>query len=142
MITIVRPPLDDPDSNPDDFWILNKTLYGLRKSPQHWYNLIAKILRDMGLTPSNNNPCLLSSGIDYVTPSATPRHTIHVGLYVNNFFFFSESDTEDYYFKQLLNDKVTNDFMGNANFFLGSSFEWNRRPNRHLLVHVSQQAFA
>ena len=39
-LTIVLPPLVDPDSSTDDFWLLNKTLYGLRRSPQHWYNLI------------------------------------------------------------------------------------------------------
>ena len=31
--------------------------------------------------------------------------------------------------------------MGDAEFFLESSFECNIRPNVHLLVHVSQQAF-
>ena len=71
-ITIVLPPLGDPESSPDDFWILNKTLYSLRRSPQHWYNLITKILRDMGLTPSKHDPCLFSGVINYSTPPSTP----------------------------------------------------------------------
>ena len=51
-IIIVRPPIGNPDSDPDDFCLPKKTLYGLRRSPQHWYNLITKILTDMGLTAS------------------------------------------------------------------------------------------
>ena len=51
-ITIVHQPLGDTDSGPKKFWLVKKTLYGLRRSPQHWYNLITKNFRDMGLTPS------------------------------------------------------------------------------------------
>ena len=32
--------------------------------------------------------------------------------------------------------------MGDADFFLGSSFEWNRRPYGNLSVHVSQKEFS
>ena len=35
-ITIVFPPLGNSDSSPDDFWLLRKSLYGLRQLPQHW----------------------------------------------------------------------------------------------------------
>ena len=31
--------------------------------------------------------------------------------------------------------------MGDANFSLGLSFEWNRRHDGHLSVHISQQEF-
>ena len=86
-ITIVLLPLVDPDSIPDDFWILKKTLYCLRLLPQNWYNLITNILKDMGLTSSNHNPCLFYDIIDDDTPHTTPRYLIHVGLYVDDFFF-------------------------------------------------------
>jgi hypothetical protein len=36
-ITIVQPPLGDPDAAKDKYWLLQKTLYGLRCSPRHWY---------------------------------------------------------------------------------------------------------
>ena len=72
----------------------------------------------MGLTPSKHEPCLLSVVIDYGTHPLTPRHKIHVGLYVNDFVFFSESDAEEYSFKHPLNDKVTPDFMGDVDLFL------------------------
>ena len=34
--TIVRPPSGDPDSDPQEYWLLLKTLYGLHRSPRHW----------------------------------------------------------------------------------------------------------
>ena len=141
-ITIVRPPLGDPNSSPDKLWFLNKMLYGLRQSPQHWYNLITEILKDMGLTSSNRNPCLFYGIIDDGTPPTTPRHPINVGLYVDDFVFFLDSDAEEYRFKKLLNKKVATDFIGNVDFFLGSSFKWNWCPDVNISVHISQQSFA
>ena len=29
-ITVIRPPIDDADLQDDEYWLLNKTLYGLR----------------------------------------------------------------------------------------------------------------
>ena len=90
----------------------------------------------MGLNPSKHKPCLFSGVIHGRNPHVNPRHTIHV-----DFVFFSESDVEESRFKRILNDKVTADFMGDVEFFLGSSFKWNQCPDEHLLAHVSQQAF-
>ena len=81
------------------------------------------ILREVGLTPSTHDPCLFSGVINDVTLPSTPQHQIHVGLYVDDFVFFSESYAEEFQFKRLLNSKVTTDFMGDANFLLGSLFE-------------------
>ena len=79
----------------------------------------------MGLTSYKHDPCLFFRIIDDSPPPVTPRHTIHVGLYVNDSVSFSESDAEDSCFKKLPNNKVTTDFMGNADFFLRSPFECN-----------------
>ena len=73
----------------------------------------------MGLTPYKHNPYLFSGFIDDSTHPATPQHAIHVGLYIDDFIFFLESDAEESRFKQLLNNKVATDFMGDADFFLG-----------------------
>jgi hypothetical protein len=37
-VTIVCPPSGDPDANPQEYWLLWCTLFGLRRSPHHWYN--------------------------------------------------------------------------------------------------------
>ena len=51
---VIRPPVGDPSYNDDEFWLLNKTLYGLRRSPktlvQHDY-----------LHPQENEPQAISS---------------------------------------------------------------------------------
>ena len=95
----------------------------------------------MGLTFSKHDYCLFYGIIDDDTPSATTQHTIHVGLYTDNLVLFSESDTKESRFKKILNEKFTTDFMGNTDFFLGSSFEWNWRPDEKKSFHVSQQDF-
>ena len=87
--------------------------------------MITKILKNIYLTSSKHNPCLLFGIIDNSTPPETTQHIIHVGLYVNNFVFFLELDAENYHFKKSLNNKVTTNFMGGADFFIRSSFEWN-----------------
>ena len=38
-ITIVWPPSGDPDAVIDKYWLLQKTLYRLGRSPRHWYEL-------------------------------------------------------------------------------------------------------
>ena len=91
--------------------------------PQPCYNLVTKILKDMGITSYKHDPCLFSRVIDDSTPPTTPRHPIHIGLYVDDFFSFSESDAEESRFKKLLNKKVATDFMGDSDLFLGSSFK-------------------
>ena len=59
-VTVIRPPIGDPDFQEDEYWLLKKTLYGIRRSPHHWYNMIKGILLKMGLKASPHDPCLLS----------------------------------------------------------------------------------
>ena len=56
-ITIIRPPSGDPDAAKDEYWLLQKMLYGLRRSPRHWYEKIDSILRSIGLVPNAHDPC-------------------------------------------------------------------------------------
>ncbi len=43
-VTIVRPSSSDPDTDPQEYWLLLCTLYGLRQSPHCWYDKINAIL--------------------------------------------------------------------------------------------------
>ncbi len=36
-ITIIKPPIGNPDAENDEYWLLKCTLYGLCRSPHHWY---------------------------------------------------------------------------------------------------------
>ena len=167
--TVVRPPVGDPDYHKEVYWKLKKSLYGLRRSPRHWFNRIASILQEIGLVQSPHDPCIFSGIIDpsasafattpnadgtitVTIPSATgtsettitlpsTRRMVHVGIYVDDFVFYSTSDEEEELFRQSLQSKVTVDFMGDVDYFLGSAFLWKRHEDGHVSVHMSQSAF-
>lgn len=67
---LVHPPIGDPAYKQDKLWLLNKTLYGLRRSPHHWYQKFTTILCEMGLPPMPNDPCLFSG---VVSPEEAPK---------------------------------------------------------------------
>jgi hypothetical protein len=70
-VTIVRPPSGDPDAAKDEYWLLQKTLYGLCRSPWHWYEKINSILRSIGLIPNAHGPCFYTGFVcDPHNPSA------------------------------------------------------------------------
>jgi hypothetical protein len=76
---ICRPPKGGcPLSKPGDFWLLRKTLYGLRTSPYHWYQNIKKIFLGMGLQISDHDQCVLTGKL---VPHLPP---IYLGLYVDD----------------------------------------------------------
>ncbi len=60
-VTIVHPPSGNPDADPNKYWLLLKTLYGLHWSPQHRYNRMNANLISIGLTPLFEDPCLYTS---------------------------------------------------------------------------------
>ena len=86
-ITIVWPPSGDPDAAKDEYWLLQKTLYGLRRSPRHWYKKIDAILRSIGLVPNAHDPCFYTSFVrDPKDPlSSASTVPLSLGLYVDNF---------------------------------------------------------
>jgi len=103
-VTIIRPPNGDPDTRKDEFWLLCKTLYGLRRSPRHWYDKIKKILLSMGLKQNIYDPCLFTGFVrdpdDPTEPPATAHLTLE--LYVDDFVFFSTSDEVEKKFQAIL----------------------------------------
>ena len=142
-VTIVRPPIGDPSAAKNEFWLLRKTLYGLRRSPKHWYDKINRILRAMGLQPNLYDPCLYSGFIkDPNDPSDTPSTIPFVlGLYVDDFVFFSPDKEQEAKFCRILADQIPVDFMGTVEWFLGIHFNWNVSDDE-VEVHLNQSGFA
>jgi hypothetical protein len=131
---ILRPPKDCPLSKSNDLWLLRKTLYGLRRSPYHWYQNIKKILLGMGLTMSLHDPCVYYGKLrDNLPP-------IYIGLYVDDFKYFSLPDETEQLFEQRLGSKCKVDFMGEVSWFLGSKYEWENLPDGRLTVSITQTA--
>ena len=125
--TVIRPPSGDPAFHNDEFWLLRKTLYGLRRSPKHWYNMITSILQEMGLSASLHDPCLYSGIVHSVDESLSERKEIHAGLYIDD--------------QKILATHIKVDFMGDADYFFGTAFTWKRLPDEHISVHLCQSAF-
>jgi hypothetical protein len=142
-IAIVQPPLGDPDAAKDKYCLLQKTLYGLRRSPHHWYEKIDSILRSIGLTSNSHNPCLYTGFVrDPCNPSA-PHFDVplSLGLYVDDFVYFLEDPDVEVLFKCLLQERVKVDFMGLVEWFLGIHFLWHFTSSQ-VDVHLNQTGFA
>ncbi len=141
--TIVRPPSGDPDATNDEYWLLLKTLYGLRWSPRHWYDKIGAILRSFGLTPSSYDPYLYFGFVqDPQIPSKTLSTTpLSMGLFVDDVVYFSEDPAVKVLFDHLLRKLITVNVMGLVEWFLGIHFSW-RIIKSMVDVHMNQLGFA
>ena len=142
-ITIVKPPIGDPNIKKDQYWLLKHTFYGLGHSLKHWYDKIRKILNSMGLHQNAYDPSLFSGhGIDPSDPLDLPTCShLTLGLYVGNFVYFLEDPVVEAKFKRLLKQQATVDFMGTVKWFLGTHCHWSVTPGL-VQVHLSQTGFA
>ncbi len=141
-ITIVRPPSGNPEAEPDKFWLLKQTLYGLRHSLWHWYDKINAILQSMGLNPSLKDPCLYTG---FVRNPKDPSVTITTsplsrGIYVDNFVFFLPDLKAEKLFCCLMAEHCKVDFMGIVEWFLGIHFSWCM-TSFTVAVHLNQSGF-
>jgi hypothetical protein len=142
-VTIVCPPSDHPDADPQEYWLLWHTLYGLRLSPRHWYDRINAILRPIGLALLLEDPCLYSGFIqDPLDPSgAKSKSPLSLGLYVDAFVYFLKDPAVEALFCCLLAEWCKVNFMGIVNWFLGLHFSWRITPLA-VTVHLNQSSLA
>ena len=139
-LTVVRPPVGDPGFAKDEYWLLNKTLYGLRRSPHHWYNMFCAALKELGLEQSVHDPCLFSGNLTS-DPNPSEHSKLHVGIYVDDFVFFSSDHSAEQAFQAQHAKKVVVAFMGDVDWVLGTAFTWRRHSDGNLSVHLCQSAF-
>ena len=119
-VTVIRPPIGDPDFQEDEYWILKKTLYVLRRYPHHWYNMSKGVLLKIGLEASPHETCLLSGIFDnpyFPQNISESQSQLHVGLYVDDFVFYSSDPTQEALFKTLLQEHIQVDFVGDVDYF-------------------------
>jgi hypothetical protein len=142
-VTIVRPPSSDPKAAPDKYWLLKRTLYGLRCSPRHWYDKINAILTSIGLTPSLEDSCLYTGFLRNPKESTATIATslLSLGLYVDDFVYFSPDPAAERLFCRLLAERCKVDFMGIVEWFLGVHFSWHITSSS-VAVHLNQLGFA
>ena len=141
--TIVHHHSGDPNADPQEYWLLLKTLYGLRRSPRHWYDKINAILISIGLNLSLEDPCLYSGFIQDPSDPSLEKSTspLTLGLYGEDFVYFSEDPSVEALFCRLLAEGCKVDFMGVVEWFLGIHFAW-RITSNSASVHLNQSGFA
>ena len=132
---IVKPPPGCPYTPKGTYWKLLRTLYGLRRSPRHWFDRATTILKNIGLTPCANSPCLFHGTLIPGKPK------LYLGIYVDDFIYFSKDPEVEKLFEQKLQNQTQTDFMGKVSHFLGIRFQWRETPDK-VSVHMSQEAFA
>ena len=94
----------------------------------------------MGLQQSIHDPCLFSGHLAS-EQNKSKQNEIHIGIYVDDFVFYSLDDATELAFQEQLKSFVKVDFMGAVDYFLGTSFTWQHLPQGHLAVHLCQSAF-
>ena len=135
-IVICSPPRGCPISRPNIYWKLKKTLYGLRRSPRHWYDKFVEVLvGQMGFKKCVNDPCVL------IGESPNGTDPVYVGVYVDDFVYFSADPESEKWFETTLGGLLTVDFMGAVSYFLGCRYQWYRTANDGVGVHISQPGF-
>eukprot|EP00978_Attheya_sp_CCMP212_P021792 scaffold64076_cov55-Attheya_sp.AAC.2 len=134
--TIIRPPVGCPLTKAVMFWRLKKSLYRLRHAPCHWFDKIKGILKSMGLRTSPHDPCIFHGSL---LPGSAP---IYIGLYVDDFCYFSSNPKIESLFEKLLASMCSVNFMGDVSWFLGVSFDWSKSPTGDISVHLNQAAFS
>ena len=105
-ITIVCPPSGDPDAPKGEYWLLQKTLYGLCRSPRHWYQKINAILHSIGLIRSPHDPCFYTGFNPHDPLASASLVPLSLGLYVDYVVYFSEDPVIETLFECILTERV------------------------------------
>jgi hypothetical protein len=132
---ICKPPPGCPISKPNSYWKLKKTLYGLKRSPRHFYELARKILLSIGLQQHPTLPCIFFGTL---IPGHPP---LYLGLYVDDFVYFSSSKIVEEKFENDFGAAIDTDFNGQIGYFLGINFECKKDENGEVTIHMGQEAF-
>ena len=60
---VLKPPQCCPISEPNSYWLLQRTIYGIKRSPKHWIDKVTTIFQSLGLQPLPNAPCIFRKKI-------------------------------------------------------------------------------
>ena len=132
---VCRPPAGCPLTPKNSYWLLLKTLYGLKRSPRHWYETATKTLKEMGFRQCTHAPCLF---IGTLAPNQPP---VYLGMYVDDFLFFSQSPKMEQKFMDEFSAKLPCTFSTEVNYFLGLKFENKKTKNGQLSITLSQESY-
>jgi hypothetical protein len=110
-------------------------LYGLKQSPCHSYELAKKTLLSIGMKQNPYSPCIFYSTLIDGQP------LIYLGLYVDDFFYFSSSREVEKKFEKDFDKKIDMEFNGPVAYFLGIKFTTKQEENGKVTIQMSQEVF-
>jgi hypothetical protein len=131
---VVKSPAGCPFSTSKTYLKLKNLLYGLCRSPKHWYDTITKTRNAIGLHNSPNAPCVFHGAI------IEGKAPIYLGLYVDDFCYFSPDQEVEQNFQDKLNQHFTVDYEDEVDWFLGQKFTWKKTDDAvacHLCTPLS-----
>jgi hypothetical protein len=67
---------------------------------------------------------------------------LYLATYVDDIIYFSADPSVEKRFEADFLARVKVDFMGEADYYLGTHFEWKRDPDGHITCHLSQEGYA
>ena len=132
---ICTPPPGCPLTEKGLYLKLKKTLYGLKRSPCHFYELATKVLYNMGFKKHPTSHCLF---VGHLIPNQPP---IYLGLYVDDVYYFSGSKEVKSYFEATISKEIDIEFNGQVGYFLGINFKCKRHHNQSVSILMSQESF-
>ena len=133
---VLKPPHGDTMCPPNTYWLLLNTIYGLKRSPCHFFNLALKFFSQCQLVQFSQAPCLFTG---HPIPG---KPKLLLGLCVDDFIYFSQDREVEISFEQNLSSLTNVNFLGPVTYFLGIKFLWDTSVPKILTVHLSQEAFA
>ena len=108
-------------------------MYGLKRSPKHWYEKAKTVFKSMGLKSIPNFPCLFT-GI--IIPNKPP---LCLGLYVDDFICLSNSPEVEKIFEDKLNIFLQVELSSPPQILLGLKIRTYKEDN-DMSIFLSQQA--
>ena len=129
---VIKPPKGCPITPSKTYLLLKKTLYGLKRSPRHWYETCKKTLISLGLNPCPNAPCIFTGTLIDGEPP------LYLGLFVDDFIYFSASSEVERKFEQLFGARYTVEFSPEVKHFLGIKFTNVPHADGHLDIYMNQ----
>jgi len=132
----LRPLPGCPQSKLGQYWHLLRSLYGLKRAPKLWFEMLSSHLKAMGLKCSETSSWLFYG---VLVPGEPP---VYIGIYVDDIIYFSASDITERMFEEKLATIGSVDFMGQVSWFIGTEFFWVFHDGGHLSVSLTQQSFA
>ena len=96
---------------------------------------MSEIRKEMGFVAMGQDRCVFM---------ATPipgKPPIYLGLYVDDFVYYSTSDKVEAWFEQGLQSKVKVAFMGTVSWFLEQAYKWFTTSDNRVTCHILQETF-